>query len=144
MPSLSLDRLFDSLSQGNLIKESDVVELCRTAQSIVSAEDNMRKVSAPLSIVGDIHGQFYDLLEVFYVVGTVPETNYVFLGDYVDRGLHSVETFLLLLVLKCKYPLRVTLVRGNHETRHLTQVYGFYDECLRKYGSVNVWRACTN
>jgi serine/threonine-protein phosphatase 4 catalytic subunit len=102
------------------------------------------------------------------VGGECPDTNYLFLGDFVDRGFNSVETFLLLLALKVcaclvgcvrgnplmwfvgwahclqvRYPDRITLIRGNHESRQITQVYGFYDECLRKYGSVNVWRYCT-
>jgi serine/threonine-protein phosphatase 4 catalytic subunit len=84
------------------------------------------------------------LIELLKVGGDCPDTNYLFLGDFVDRGFYSVETFLLLLALKVRYPDRITLIRGNHESRQITQVYGFYDECLRKYGSVNVWRYCTD
>eukprot|EP01017_Pseudomicrothorax_dubius_P046338 TRINITY_DN8146_c0_g1_i2.p1 TRINITY_DN8146_c0_g1~~TRINITY_DN8146_c0_g1_i2.p1 ORF type:complete len:247 (+),score=69.17 TRINITY_DN8146_c0_g1_i2:289-1029(+) len=83
------------------------------------------------------------MMELFKVGGECPDTNYLFLGDFVDRGFNSVETFLLLLALKVRYPDRITLIRGNHESRQITQVYGFYDECLRKYGSLNVWRYCT-
>ena len=82
-------------------------------------------------------------MELFRIGGFVPETNYLFMGDFVDRGFNSVETFLLLLALKVRYPDRITLIRGNHESRQITQVYGFYDECMRKYNSNNVWRYCT-
>ncbi|KAL7716633.1 Serine/threonine-protein phosphatase [Entamoeba marina] len=75
--------------------------------------------------------------------GDVPDTKYLFMGDYVDRGYHCLETVLLLFALKVKYPERMIMLRGNHESRQITQVYGFYDESIRKYKSFNVWKYCT-
>jgi len=138
-----LDRQIEQLKRCEIIKESEVKELCQKAMDILMEESNVQRVDAPVTICGDIHGQFYDLKELFKVGGDCPDTNYLFLGDFVDRGFYSVETFLLLLALKVRYPDRITLIRGNHESRQITQVYGFYDECLKKYGSVNVWRYCT-
>ena len=79
-------------------------------------------------------------MELFKKGGDVSSNTYLFLGDFVDRGYHSVETFIFLLTLKIKYPNRITLLRGNHESRQITQVYGFYDESLRKYKSAEVWK----
>jgi len=141
--SSDLDRQIEQLRKCQIIKESEVKTLCAKAREIFVEESNVQRVDSPVTICGDIHGQFYDLKELFKVGGECPETNYLFLGDFVDRGFYSVETFLLLLALKVRYPDRITLIRGNHESRQITQVYGFYDECLRKYGSVNVWRYCT-
>uniref|UniRef100_A0A671U6S2 Serine/threonine-protein phosphatase n=1 Tax=Sparus aurata TaxID=8175 RepID=A0A671U6S2_SPAAU len=135
-----LDRQIEQLRRCELIKENEVKALCAKAREILVEESNVQRVDSPVTVCGDIHGQFYDLKELFRVGGDVPETNYLFMGDFVDRGFYSVETFLLLLALKVRYPDRITLIRGNHESRQITQVYGFYDECLRKYGSVTVWR----
>ncbi|KAJ1650791.1 phosphoprotein phosphatase PP4 catalytic subunit [Dispira simplex] len=142
MGSSDLDRQIRMLRNCEIISELEVKELCYKAREILIEESNVQQVDAPVTICGDIHGQFYDLKELFRVGGECPDTNYLFMGDFVDRGFYSVETFLLLLALKVRYPDRITLIRGNHESRQITQVYGFYDECLRKYGSANVWRYC--
>lgn len=139
-----LDKQIEQLRRGEIISELEVKHLCSKAREILVEEGNVQRVDSPVTICGDIHGQFYDLLELFKNGGDIPGVCYLFLGDFVDRGFNSVETFLLLLALKVRYPDLVTLIRGNHECRQITQVYGFYDECLRKYGSLNVWRYCTD
>ncbi|OAF67509.1 hypothetical protein A3Q56_04755 [Intoshia linei] len=139
-----LDRQIEELRRCETITENEVKTLCKKARELLIEESNVQDISGPVIVCGDIHGQFYDLLELFGVGGNIPDNKYLFLGDFVDRGYYSVETFLLLLALKVRYPDRITLIRGNHESRQITQVYGFYDECIRKYGSINVWRACTD
>ena len=141
---MDLERQIEMLRNCEFIKESEVRDLCTAAKDIFIEESNIQTLYSPITICGDIHGQFYDLIELFKVGGDCPRTNYLFMGDFVDRGFYSVETFLLLLALKVRYPKRIHLIRGNHESRQITQVYGFYDECLRKYGSVNVWRYTTD
>jgi len=125
------------------LPESEVKALAERAKEILINESNVVNMRAPVTICGDIHGQFHDLKELFMIGGHIPEQNYLFMGDYVDRGYYSVETVSLLVALKVRFPTRLTILRGNHETRTVTQVYGFYDECLRKYGNASVWKIFT-
>jgi serine/threonine-protein phosphatase 6 catalytic subunit len=141
--SSELDVWVETALEGKLLGENDVRKLCELVTSILVEESNVQPVSSPVMICGDIHGQFYDLKELLRIGGMVPSTSYIFLGDFVDRGSHSVETFVLLLALKARYPSHVTLLRGNHESRGITQVYGFFEEIMNKYGNSSVWKYFT-
>ncbi|KAI4597696.1 hypothetical protein KJ359_003971 [Pestalotiopsis sp. 9143b] len=217
-----LDEWLEEAKQCHYLPESVMKQLCEIVKEVLMEESNIQPVVTPVTVCGDIHGQFYDLLELFRVAGGMPgetaieapksakpvisadmieppteitnprlrkkikmrrnskgesvETEaeedddhspdpaaqstsrptsqeitpsvnnpnmrFVFLGDFVDRGYFSLETFTLLMCLKAKYPDRIILVRGNHESRQITQVYGFYEECQQKYGNASVWKAC--
>lgn len=103
----------------------------------------MLEISAPIKVVGDVHGQYYDLLRLFEYGGFPPEENYIFLGDYVDRGKQSIECSCLVLAYKIKYPENFFILRGNHECASINRIYGFYDECKRRY-SIKAWKAFTD
>ena len=139
-----IDQWIEQLTIRRQLSESQIRTMCDRAKDILIDESNVAIVSAPVTVCGDIHGQFYDLIELFRIGGNVPDTNYLFMGDYVDRGYHSVETVSLIVALKIRYPHRITILRGNHESRQITQVYGFYDECLKKYGNAHVWKYFTD
>ena len=139
-----LEIWLSKLTNGTPLSESEVQQLCNKARETLSLEANVQPVSAPVTVCGDIHGQWHDLMELYRIGGSAPDTNYLFMGDYVDRGYYSVETVSLLVCFKVRYPERVHILRGNHESRQITQVYGFYDECVRKYGSANVWKMFTD
>ncbi|GMM55949.1 putative serine/threonine-protein kinase [Maudiozyma humilis] len=142
---MELDRCLEKLYKGQLLPEVTIRALCFKFKELLIKESNVIHIQTPVTIVGDMHGQFHDMLEMFSIGGRVPDTNYLFLGDYVDRGLYSIETIMLLIVLKLRYPSRIHLLRGNHESRQITQSYGFYTECLNKYGSGSrVWQYLTD
>lgn len=141
---VDLDRWIESVKERHYLPERAFHTLCEMVKDILCEESNVQPVSTPVIVCGDIHGQFVDLLNLFTIGGEIESgKNYVFMGDYVDRGIHSLETFTYLMLLKAKYPNQITLLRGNHESRQITQVYGFYDECMQKYGNPNPWRWCT-
>jgi serine/threonine-protein phosphatase 2A catalytic subunit len=140
----TVDGWVEKLMKCQHLTEAEVIDLCKLAKEILSKEANVQPVRCPVTVCGDVHGQFHDLMELFRIGGQPPDTNYLFMGDYVDRGYYSVETVSLLVALKVRFPERVTILRGNHESRQITQVYGFYDECLRKYDNANVWKQFTD
>lgn len=141
---LNIDKSIERLFKGEILPEKEVKEICKLASEIFSKEKNIVEVNTPITICGDIHGQFSDLLELFKIGGYIPDTSYLFLGDYVDRGFKSVETISLLFCYKIRYPKRLFLTRGNHECRKVTSIYGFQDECIKKYGGSSVWTYFTD
>lgn len=124
------------------LKEEEIKFLIDKSMIIFKEQKMLIELEAPLRVCGDIHGQYYDLLRIFEHCGFPGEFNYLFLGDYVDRGKQSLETICLLLAYKIKYPLKVHLLRGNHESSVTNRIYGFYDECKRRY-NVRLWRNFT-
>ncbi|KIP05741.1 hypothetical protein PHLGIDRAFT_517540 [Phlebiopsis gigantea 11061_1 CR5-6] len=139
-PELVKDHLFH---EGRLTEAQTLFILESTAE-VMRREPNTVSINSPVTVCGDIHGQFYDLMKVFEVGGKFTETNYLFLGDYVDRGCFGIEArtcLLYLYTLKLWYPSALTLLRGNHECRHLTGFFTFRRECLHKY-SPEVYEAC--
>ena len=134
------DKWLELVKEGKIIPEYELQSLCGKLIEILCEESNVQPVDVPVIVCGDIHGQFYDLTNIFKIGGKIPDKKYLFLGDYVDRGYNSVETLEYLLCLKLKYPDYITLLRGNHESRQICFSYGFYEEVTRKYGNANPWK----
>lgn len=140
--------LFDN-SVRNLLKgtdelsESEVIYLVMESRQLFMSQPMLLEISAPIKICGDTHGQYNDLLRLFDLGRYPPESNYLFLGDYVDRGEQSIETVSLLLAYKILFPNTFFLLRGNHESSNINRIYGFFDECKRRF-SVKLWKLFTD
>lgn len=128
-----IEDLIKLLYQQGKIENEKFEEIIIKATKIFEKENNLLYLEDPCNIVGDIHGQFYDLLKMFQVGGDPKENQYLFLGDYVDRGMFGIEVIILLLTYKIEYPNQFFMLRGNHECRHLTNYFNFKKECLYKY-----------
>ncbi|KAJ7036709.1 serine/threonine-protein phosphatase [Mycena alexandri] len=162
---IDLDSVIDRLLEvrgnrpGKAVKlqEYEIQYLCAKAREIMITQPILLELEAPIKVCGDIHGQYSDLLRLFEYGGFPPDANYLFLGmyiqlllspafltgtvlwDYVDRGKQSLETICLLLAYKIKYPENFFTLRGNHESASVNRIYGFYDECKRRY-NIKLWK----
>ncbi|ROT39674.1 serine/threonine-protein phosphatase PP-Z [Sodiomyces alkalinus F11] len=139
-----IKRLLDAayagkVTKGVCLKNAEITAICQRAREVFLTQPSLLELDAPVKIVGDVHGQYTDLIRMFEMCGFPPSSNYLFLGDYVDRGKQSLETILLLLCYKLKFPHNFFLLRGNHECANVTRVYGFYDECKRRC-NVKIWK----
>ena len=122
------------------LSETEIKYLITKSKEIFMSQPTFLELESPISVCGDTHGQYPDLLKLFEAGGFPPETNYLFLGDYVDRGKYSLETICLLLAYKIKYDENFFLLRGNHECASINRIYGFYDECKKRY-NLKIWKS---
>ena len=139
---MNIDAFIEGVRAHKPIDENEFVRVLRKAGDILFCEFSLLKIPAPVTVCGDVHGQFYDLLRLFETGGAPGTTRYLFLGDYVDRGYFSIETIALLLAYKVKYPDTFFLIRGNHECRQVNTLYGFYDEVVQRFGHPGPWKLC--
>ena len=122
------------------LSETEIKYLITKSKEIFMSQPTFLELESPISVCGDTHGQYPDLLKLFEAGGFPPDANYLFLGDYVDRGKYSLETICLLLAYKIKYDENFFLLRGNHECGSINRIYGFFDECKRRY-NVKLWKS---
>ncbi|KAK8890924.1 serine/threonine protein phosphatase Pzh1 [Tritrichomonas musculus] len=121
------------------ISKTDITWICQSVKRILLDQPTLLKLKPPIIICGDTHGQFRDTCRIFDICGSPSSNSYLFLGDYVDRGLNGVENLCYLLLFKILYPNTFYLLRGNHESSVITKQFGFYDECIEKYDK-DVWK----
>ncbi|VDK32713.1 unnamed protein product [Taenia asiatica] len=122
-----------------MLTSDEMTSICRSVRALFLAQPGLLDLGGPIKVCGDIHGQYDDLLRLFELCGLPDKVNYLFLGDYVDRGRQSLETICLLFCYKLRYPTRFFLLRGNHESQAISRIYGFFEECRKRF-SVKLWR----
>ena len=145
--NMRLDKLINKLLLAKDYKPNTEIDLLEEeikwviykSYEIIKNQPVFIELNSPINICGDVHGQFYDLLRLFNYGGEPPKANYLFLGDYVDRGKNSLETITLLLCYKIKYPENFFMLRGNHESDNINKIYGFFDECKRRF-NIKLWK----
>ena len=125
--------LKNHLKKEGRVSKSDAIAVLQQTGELLRKEKTLLELKYPVTVVGDIHGQFYDLLKLLDLAGEVSSNKYLFLGDYVDRGSFSIEVLLVLYSLKLNYPQNIFMIRGNHECRQMTTFFNFRSECLAKY-----------
>lgn len=125
----------------NLIRPHEIYWLIDQTTNILKKQPICLELMPPVTVCGDIHGQFHDLLRLFEAGGSPDSTNYLFLGDYVDRGNSSINTICLLYAYKIKYPQNFFLLRGNHEDKSVNKEYGFLRECYETHSTDKVYKA---
>uniref|UniRef100_A0A0M3KKF7 Serine/threonine-protein phosphatase n=1 Tax=Anisakis simplex TaxID=6269 RepID=A0A0M3KKF7_ANISI len=117
----------------------DIAKILLWMSNILMEEKSLIELDAPVKVVGDLHGQYQDMHRLFDTIGRIPQVKMLFLGDYIDRGVQSLETVMYLFTLKLRYKDRIFLLRGNHEIPMVNRIYGFYTECVSKYSSGLWW-----
>uniref|UniRef100_A0A7E4UZ95 Serine/threonine-protein phosphatase n=1 Tax=Panagrellus redivivus TaxID=6233 RepID=A0A7E4UZ95_PANRE len=144
---IDIDRFIDNMMNigkpnsgiSTSISEQDIMDLLLGVKELFMEQPMMLELDPPLAVCGDIHGQLTDLLRIFGKAGFPNTTNYLFLGDYIDRGRMNLEVILMLFAFKIKYPNNFFLLRGNHETQLVNRIYGFYEELNRRYKSPRMY-----
>ena len=126
------------LNREGRVSKCDLLEIINIFTNIVKKEPNLIAIQDPVTVVGDIHGQYYDFIKIFEIGGEPESTKYLFLGDYVDRGCFSIECLLIIYALKINFKENIITLRGNHECRQITSFFNFKLECKHLVYSLKV------
>ncbi|KAL6121160.1 Serine threonine-protein phosphatase PP2A catalytic subunit [Nucleospora cyclopteri] len=145
---MDIDKLILCVLEGQRVEKEAFITVVEEFKKLLKKEENLLHLNGDFCVFGDIHGQFYDFINMLKSIVIIKDgkieisRNLLFLGDLVDRGYNSVEVLIICMLLKIKWENQVFLIRGNHETRLQTAVYGFMTECINKYDLIMYWKVC--